>query len=101
MELRVYLLCFMNEIEKVLQRLYNRHILIIEGVELAAIPSNDGKQLDLVPWSNGMISATIDSFPLVDVVVSSIASLIMSSIAVVATANKVIGILLVGIVVTG
>jgi len=101
MELRVYLLCFMNEIEKVLQRLYNRHILIIEGVELAAIPSNDGKQLDLVPWSNGMISATIDSFPLVDVVVSSIASLIMSSIAVVATANKVIGILLVGIVITG
>ena len=91
----------MNEIEKVLQRLYNRHILIIEGVELAAIPSNDGKQLDLVPWSNGMISATIDSFPLVDVVVSSIASLIMSSIAVVATANKVIGILLVGIVITG
>ena len=91
----------MNEIEKVLQRLYNRHILIIEGVELAAIPSNDGKQLDLGPWSNGMISATIDSFLLVDVVVSSIASSIMSSIAVVATANKVIGILLVGIVITG
>ena len=32
----------------ILQRLHNRHVLIIECVELAVVPSNHCKQLDYV-----------------------------------------------------
>jgi hypothetical protein len=47
-EFRVRLLCFLKEIEKIIQRLHNQHVLIIECVELAAIPSDHRKQLDYV-----------------------------------------------------
>ena len=45
---RVRLIWLLEELEKILQRLHNQHALIIECVKLAAVPSNDRKQLDYV-----------------------------------------------------